>query len=104
MNSGLFVEKQEISCSAWKAEQTSLELNGEFLEASANTFSPSCAVSAPTEPVCTPAELEAASITGRILVFYGDMAQTELATKGGIYVSDRDRRFFNFWKKKNLLQ
>ena len=42
-------------------------------------------------PICTPAELEQAEITGRILVFYGDMAQTELATKGDIYVSDRDR-------------
>jgi aminopeptidase YwaD len=63
-----------------------------LLEASANTFSPSCDLAAVTESVCTPAEFDAASITGKILVFYGDMAQTELATKGCIYVSDRDRR------------
>jgi aminopeptidase YwaD len=89
---GLSLELQEIPCPDWIAEHTSLELNGELLEASANTFSPSCNVSIETIPVCTPAELELASMTGKILVFYGDMAQTELATKGGIYVSERDRR------------
>ena len=89
---GLSLEKQEISCPDWVEEHTSLELNGEPLEASANTFSPASNISAATIPVGTPAELESALISGRILVFYGDMAQTELATKGGIYVSERDRR------------
>jgi len=88
---GLFVDRQQISCPAWFADHTSLELNGEALEASANTFSPSCNISASTIPVCTSAELELASFSGKILILYGDMAQTELATKGGIYVSDRDR-------------
>jgi aminopeptidase YwaD len=93
--SGLSVDRQEIPCPNWVAEDTSLELDGATLEAFANTFSPSCDVSAGTIAVCTPAELEAASISDRILVFYGDMAQTELATKGGIYVSDRDRRIID---------
>ena len=96
----LSLEKQEILCPDWFAENTSLELNGEMLEASANTFSPSCDISAATTPVCTPAELESASMTGRILIFYGDMAQTELATKGGIYVSDRDRRILNLLEER----
>jgi aminopeptidase YwaD len=99
-NCGLSLEKQEIPCPDWSVEQTSVELNGELLEASANTFSPSCNVTAVTEPVCTPAELEDALITGRMLVFYGDMAQTELATKGGIYVSDRDRRILQLLEEK----
>jgi aminopeptidase YwaD len=90
--SGLSLEKQEISCPDWVEEYTSLELNGEPLEASANTFSPSCDISAATIPVCTPAELESAEISGKILIFYGDLAQTELATKGGIYISERDWR------------
>jgi aminopeptidase YwaD len=89
---GLSVEQQEIPCPEWSAEQASLALDGELLEASANTFSPSCDVSAGTVPVCTPAELELAQITGKILLLYGEMAQTELATKGGIYISGRDRR------------
>ncbi len=98
--SGLSVEEQEIPCPDWVAEETSLELNGEALEASANTFSPSCSLSAEIVPVCTLAELELASITGRISVFYGDMAQIELATKGGIYVSDRDRRIIQLLEER----
>lgn len=97
---GLSLERQEIPCPDWSAQHTSLELDEEALECSANTFSPSCDLSAATEPVCTPAELERALITGRILVFYGDMAQTELATKGGIYVSDRDRRILELLEQK----
>ena len=89
---GLILEKQEFSCPDWIEEHSSLELNGELLEAFANTFSPPCNISAAINPICTLAELESALVTGRILVFYGDMSQTELATKGGIYISQRDRR------------
>jgi len=98
--SGLSVEKQEVSCPNWIEEDTSLELNGEALEASANTFSPSCTISAATLPVCTPAELERAPMTDKLLIFYGDMAQTELATKGGIYVSERDRRILQLLEER----
>jgi len=86
------IEEQEFACPDWIEEHTSLELNGEPLEASANTFSPSCNISAGTAPVGTLADLESASIAGRILIFYGDLAQTELAAKGAIYVSERDRK------------
>ena len=98
---GLSLERQEIPCPNWVVEQTFLELKGELLEASANTFSPSCDISAVIEPVCSPAALEAAVITEQILVFYGDMAQTELATKGGIYISDRDRRILALLEQKH---
>jgi aminopeptidase YwaD len=98
--SGLSLEKQEISCPDWIEEHTSLELNGKMLEASANTFSPACNISAPITPVSTLAELESVSITGKIPVFYGDMAQGELATKGGIYVSERDRRILQLLEER----
>jgi aminopeptidase YwaD len=98
--SGLSVEEQEIPVPNWIVQQTSLALDGELLEASANTFSPSCNVSAETIPVCTAAELELASITGKVLIFYGDLAQTELATKGGIYVSERDRRILHILEER----
>jgi aminopeptidase YwaD len=97
---GLSVEQQEIPCPNWMDEGTSLELNGQALEASANTFSPSCNISATTVPVCTPAELELASITDNILIFYGDMAQGELATKGGIYISPRDHRIIQLLEER----
>ena len=99
-DSGLSVERQEIPCPEWIEEQTALTLSGELLEASANAFSPSCEISAETIPVCTPAELESVSITGKVPVFYGDLAQTELATKGGIYVSDRDRRIIEILEER----
>ena len=98
--SSLSLERQEISCPDWIDEHTSLELDGVPLEASANTFSPSCDISAETVPVCTLPELELASITGRIPVFYGDLAQIELATKGGIYVSDRDRQIIQILEER----
>ena len=98
---GLSVEKQEIPCPNWVEEHTSLELNGEHLEASANTFSPSCEISAKTIPICTLAELEAAQISGRIPVFYGDLAQSELATKGGIYISERDQRILHLIEERH---
>jgi aminopeptidase YwaD len=97
---GLAVETQEIDCPAWSEEHTSLTLKGETLEASANTFSPSCDLAAPTVPVCTLAELEQAEISGKIPVFYGDLVQIELATKGGIYVSPRDRRILQILEER----
>ncbi|MDQ2690438.1 MAG: M28 family metallopeptidase [Chloroflexota bacterium] len=100
MGCGLSVERQPIPCPDWSAEQTSLTLSGDPLEASANTFSPGCDIVAETVPVCTPAELELAVMSGKVLVFYGDMAQGELATKGGIYVSDRDRRILQILEER----
>ena len=97
---GLSVETQEIPCPDWFAEHTSLVLSGETLEASANTFSPSCDATAEIVPVCTLTELEAAPISGRVPVFYGDLAQGELATKGGIYISDRDRRILQILEER----
>lgn len=98
--SGLSIETQDIPCPAWVAEHTSLELNGEALEAAANTFSPSCEFTAATVPVCTLAELEAAPCSGKILIFYGDLAQGELATKGGIYISPRDARILQLLEER----
>ena len=98
--SGLSLEEQEIPCPDWSEEHISLEFHGERLEASANTFSPPCNITAAIIPICTPGELEFASITGKVPVFYGDMAQTELATKGGIYVSERDRRIIQLLEER----
>lgn len=100
LRSGLSIERQSIPCPDWSAEQTSLTLNGDQLEASANTFSPACDITAETIPVCTAAELELAAMSGKFLVFYGDMAQGELATKGGIYVSNRDRRILELLEER----
>lgn len=98
--SGLSVERQECPCPDWVEVDTSLHLDGEPLDASANTFSPSCNISAQIIPVCTLAELEAASIQGKVPVLYGDLAQIELAAKGAIYVSERDRRIVQILEER----
>ncbi|RPI33876.1 MAG: M28 family peptidase [Chloroflexota bacterium] len=97
----LSVEQQEFLCPDWAELETSLELSGELMEASANTFSPSCELAAATVPVGTLAELEQASISGRIPVFYGSLAQSEIAAKGAIYVSERDRRIVQLLEERH---
>jgi Iap family predicted aminopeptidase len=85
------VEQQEIPCPDWADLGTTLELGGQPLEAYSNAFSPAADVTAPTIALGTFAELQAADLTGRIPIFYGALAQHELAAKGAIYVSPRDR-------------
>jgi aminopeptidase YwaD len=89
---GLAVEAQDIPCPDWIAEHTFLGMGPEALEVCANTFSPACDITAKTMAVGTPAELELAQIASKILIFYGDMAQHELAARKAIYIPDRDRR------------
>lgn len=98
---GLSLEVQRFPCPDWAEEFTSLELGGEALEASANTFSPACDVTAPSLALGTLAELEAAEISGRIPIFYGDLAQRELAAKGAIYVSERDRKIIQILEERS---
>ncbi|HLE51169.1 MAG TPA: M28 family peptidase [Anaerolineales bacterium] len=97
---GLSVEFQDFPCPDWAEEFTSLELGEETLEASANTFSPSCDVRAPTIAVGTYEELLSAGISGQIPIFYGELAQRELAAKGAIYVSERDRKIIQLLEER----
>ncbi len=97
---GLSVETQDFPCPDWTEEHTTLELDGEPLDAFANTFSPSCDLRAATLPVCTVAELESAAIRGCVLIFYGDLAQSELAAERAIYVPPRDRRILDLLKQE----
>ena len=99
-DAGLAVEFQEIACPDWEALSTTLALDGQPLDAYANAFSPSAALAAPTVAVCTFAELQAADIAGRILIFYGALGQRELAAKGAIYVSPRDREIIQILEER----
>jgi aminopeptidase YwaD len=96
----LDTELQEFACPDWVEIKTRLELRGLILEASANTFSPSAEVSAPTIAIGTLVELEKADIGGRIPIFYGSLAQSEIAAKAAIYVSERDRRIVQFLESR----
>jgi hypothetical protein len=88
--SGLSIERQEIPCPDWAAEQTSLDLTANCWKPRRTHFLPPV-ISAETVAVCALGS-SIAEISGKIPVFYGDLAQGELATKGGIYISERDGR------------
>ncbi len=90
-DAGLAVERQALAVPDWEELSTSLTLAGQPLDAYANTFSPAADVTAPTVAVGTLAELRLADLNGRIPIFYGALAQHEIAAKGAIYVSERDR-------------
>jgi hypothetical protein len=92
-NAGLEVEEQRWDCPYWTVDETVLELDGQRLPASANTFSPPCDVSAPMAAVSTMAELASAELNGKIGVLYGDLASVPLTAKGyTIYNPERDQR------------
>jgi len=91
-DAGLEVEEQRYDCPAWRPGETWLAIDGRRLEAAANTFSPACDVSGPTVAACTLAELEAAEMTGRIGILYGDLTKATLAAKDWFLKSERDTR------------
>ncbi len=78
---GLEVEELGFDCPDWRADDTVLMLDGEPLPAAANVYSPPCDVCAPTVAACTLAELEAADLTGKIAVLYGELSRTPLSPK-----------------------
>ena len=92
---GLAVERQPIPCPNWEEGPASVQVEGLILPAYANTFSPAATVTAPTLALGTLAELRAANRHGRLLIFYGALAQHELAAQGAIYVSPRDREILD---------
>ncbi|MBI5667424.1 MAG: M28 family peptidase [Chloroflexi bacterium] len=92
-NAGLQVEEQRWDCPYWSSEAIRLEVNGQPLPAYANTYSPSCDVTAPTVAIGTIAELQAAELVDRIGILYGDLASAPLTNIGyTIYNPERDRQ------------
>ncbi|MDY6877671.1 MAG: M28 family peptidase [Chloroflexota bacterium] len=98
---GLEVEVQEFPCPLWKDKETRLELGGERLIAAANAFSPPCDVTAPPVAVGTVAELEAAILSGRIGVLYGDLTKgTGLGARSAVYYPERDQKIVGLLEEK----
>jgi aminopeptidase YwaD len=89
---GLQVEEIQYECIGWRHGLTVLEGGGERLSAAANMFSPACDVTAPTAAICTVTELEAAGITGKIAILYGDLSASPLIPINcKVYNTDRDQ-------------
>lgn len=98
---GLEVNDQRIDCPVWQHLSTSLSLNGECLPAVANIFSSACDVTAPLIALGTLHELEAADITGRVVVMYGDLSKEPLIPKFcTLYNSDRDQAIHRLLDEK----
>lgn len=70
---GLAVEVQRTDCPVWHANGVSLRLGGRQFEALANPFSPACSVSGPLVCLQTLADLQQASLAGRIAVLRGEL-------------------------------
>ncbi len=88
---GLLVQRQEFPFPSWQHRNTSLHLSGAPLDAEANPFSPSCDVTGVPVILATVGELEATDLTGRVVVLHGDLTREQFATKGAIYVPERDK-------------
>ena len=89
---GWQVEEQPYPCTAWDCQQTILEMDGERLDAAANPFSLPCDVTAPLAFAGTLPELEQATVKGKILLLYGDLARWPLPPKSWFLLGDHEKK------------
>jgi hypothetical protein len=100
LSAGLDVEEQPYACTAWEHDHTRLNPDNRPAPAMANAFSPPCNVTAACVPVCTIPELERAEVTGKIVLFYGDLAKAPLAPKSWFLFGERDRQIVELLERK----
>jgi aminopeptidase YwaD len=89
---GYKVEEQPYACTAFENANASLTLDGQAVQVEANAFSLPCNGHGTVLPLGSLAELEIAVIGGRILLFYGELAQQALSPKSWFLKSERDDR------------
>lgn len=99
-SAGLEVEEQRYDCPAWEHQQTQLLLNEEPLDAAANPYSPPCDVTAPAVAAGTVAELEAAELSGRIGLLYGELTQAPLSPKSWFLITEREKHIIRLLEQK----
>jgi aminopeptidase YwaD len=87
---GYQVEEQPYACTRFDDGGAALTIDGQAATVEANAFSLPCDVRGTVLPLGTLAELEAADIGGRILLFYGELAHTALSPKAWFLKSERD--------------
>lgn len=100
---GLQVEAQQFPNPAWTLEEIRLSIAGQDLEALANAFSPTCDVEAELASACTLEELEAADLTGKIALLFGDLTRQPIAAKGWFLKEDRDIRIVEILETRKPL-
>ena len=89
---GFTLETQPFTMPAWQATATALDLGGVPAEAEANPFSPPCDAAGPAVALGSLEEVEAADLTGRIAVLYGDLTRAPLPAKDWPYKGEREAR------------
>ena len=71
------------------------EADGVRYPVEANVFSPACDVQGELLPLGTIPELEAASIEGKIVLFYGELASTQISPKSWFLRGPDDEKIFD---------
>lgn len=89
---GFSVERQTFTCPTWVVYETYLEVNGEWVPAAVNPYSPPCDVTGAVVPVGTLAELNAADLSGQIALLYGHLVRRPLPCKAWTFKSEDEAR------------
>ena len=92
---GLQVEEQPYPCIAWDVRSALFEADGKSLPVEANVFSPACDALGELLPLGTTPELEAANTEGKILLFYGELASTQISPKSWFLRGPDDEKIFD---------
>jgi aminopeptidase YwaD len=101
-NCGLGMESQEFPCPLWEEIRTELQAGQEKIMAVANSFSPPCDIIAPLVAVGSMAELESASLAGKIGLLYGDLCKGHgiLGAKSAFYVPESAKNILALLEEK----
>ena len=95
LSAGLQVEDQAFPCTAWEVRSAIFESDDISLPVEANVFSPACDVRGELLPLSTITELEMADIGGKIVLFYGELASTQISPKSWFLRGPEDERIFD---------
>lgn len=87
---GYQVEEQPYDCIAFEEAGAVLEIDGQPAPVEVNPFSLPCDVRGAPLPLCSLAELDAADIGGRIVLFYGELASATISPKSWFLKTERD--------------
>ena len=95
LSAGLQVEDQAFPCTAWEVRSAIFESDDISLPVEANVFSPACDVRGELLPLSTITELEMADIGGKIVLFYGELASTQISPKSWFLRGPEDEMIFD---------
>lgn len=98
---GYQIECPSFDCWDWTHGAVQLHTAGTEFEAFASPYSLGCDVHAPLAVASTLSELESAHATGKILLLYGDLAQTQLTPKRyPFYSTEEHQRIFKLLEEQ----